>query len=91
MKNLVLIDTEELEALLEKIVKKIVSKTKKEEQRWITPEAAMQKLSINSSTTLLKYRREKLIRYSRHSRKKILYDLKSIEEFLEQKSNENSI
>ncbi len=50
--------------------------------RWISPNEAMQ-LLITSKTTLQKLRDEGKIRFSQPEKKLILYDIHSIDEYLE--------
>lgn len=51
--------------------------------KWISPEEAMSKLNISSSSTLQKIRDEGKIRFSQPMKRVILYDLDSINEYLE--------
>ena len=53
------------------------------EQKWISPEKAMELLNIRK-TTLQKLRNEGKIRYSQPQRKLIVYDRESIETYLEE-------
>ena len=57
------------------------------EDRWINSEIAMKKLNISSPTTLQQLRDTGAIRFSQYSRKQILYDKESIEEYLELHAN----
>lgn len=70
-------------ALVEKVVERIKDQQGIKEDRWISPDEAMKKLRITSSTTLQKYRDLGKIRFSQIDNKKILYDVNSIYEFLE--------
>lgn len=69
--------------LIEEVVKRIKEKHKIEKDKWISPEEAMQKLRITSKTTLQKFRDEGRIRFSQPEKKIILYDVDSINEYLE--------
>ena len=70
------------------LIEKVVAHLKDEQQtptkdRWIDGHEAMRMLRITSTTSLQKYRDEGKIRYSQPSRKIIIYDRHSIEEFIE--------
>lgn len=54
-----------------------------EKDKWISGEEAMAMLRITSKTTLQKFRDEGRIRYSQPEKKIILYDVESINTFLE--------
>ena len=75
-------------SLVEQVFERLKSKEKTKEDKWISPEEAMQKLRITSKTTLQKLRDEGKIRYSQPEKKLILYDLKSIYEYLEKHAKE---
>lgn len=75
-------------ALVEKVVDRIKEKHGVQEDKWISPEEAMQKLRISSKTTLQKLRDEGKIRFSHPQPKIILYDVESIYEYLEKHVNE---
>ena len=70
-------------ALIEQVVKQIKEKNGIKEDKWISPEEAMQKLRISSKTTLQKMRDEGKIRFSQPEKKIILYDIDSINQYLE--------
>lgn len=69
--------------LIEEIVKRVKEKKGIKEDKWISPEEAMHKLRISSKTTLQKFRDEGKIRFSQPEKKLILYDIDSINEYLE--------
>ena len=75
-------------ALVEQVVQRIKEKHSVKEDKWISPEEAMQKLRISSKTTLQKLRDEGKIRFSHPEKKIILYDLNSIYEYLEKYAQE---
>ncbi|MCK9404390.1 MAG: helix-turn-helix domain-containing protein [Chitinophagaceae bacterium] len=75
-------------ALIEQVVERIKEKHAIKEDRWISPEEAMQKLRISSKTTLQKLRDEGKVRFSHPQPKIILYDVESIYEYLEKHVNE---
>ena len=70
-------------ALVEKVVERVKEKNGIKEDRWISPEKAMVKLNITSKTTLQKFRDEGKIRFSQPEKKLILYDVDSINDYLE--------
>ena len=69
--------------LIEKVVERVKEKFNIQNDNWISGEEAMQKLRITSKTTLQKLRDEGRIRFSQPEKKIILYDLSSINLFLE--------
>ena len=75
-----------------KLVKVVVERLKAEhnitENRWISAAEAMQKMGISSKTTLQRYRDAGLIKFTSPGGKIILYDLQSINQFLEKKSHQ---
>ena len=75
-------------ALIEQVVQRIKVKIGIKEDKWISPEEAMQKLRITSKTTLQKLRDTGAIRFSQPEKKIILYDLASIYEYLEKHTKE---
>ncbi len=58
-----------------------------QQNRWITGDEVLKLLGISSRTTLQKYRDEGKIRYSQITKKVILYDRKSILDFIETNSS----
>jgi len=58
------------------------------QQKWIKDAEAMELLGITSKSTLQKYRDEGKLRFSQMSKKIILYDRESINEFIESKVKE---
>ena len=69
--------------LVEEVVKRLKEKQNIQADKWISDIEAMQKLRIKSKTTLQKFRDEGKIRFSQPEKKIIVYDLDSINEFLE--------
>lgn len=69
-------------ALLDEVVQHVKEKHNSKSDRWISSDEVMQKLRITSKTTLQKWRDEGKIRFSQPEKKIILYDVESIEEFL---------
>lgn len=85
--KVILIEENAFYELLEQAVARLESKLIAKQKNWLTPEEAMKVLGIKSTTTLQRYRDEGKIRFSQPSPRIILYDPKSIEEFLESKSH----
>lgn len=75
-------------ALLEQVVQHIKEKHSISHDKWISAEKAMEKLCISSKTTLQKLRDTGAVRFSQPAKKIILYDLDSIEEYLEKNVRE---
>ena len=75
--EVICLEDEAFYALFEQVVQRI------KEDKWISPEEAMQKLRITSKTTLQKLRDEGKIRFSQPEKKLILYDIDSIYLYLE--------
>lgn len=70
-------------ALINEVVERINAQKQVTEDRWIAGDEAMRKLRITSKTTLQKLRDEGKIRFSQPEKKIILYDVWSIDEYLE--------
>ncbi|MEM9389284.1 MAG: helix-turn-helix domain-containing protein [Bacteroidota bacterium] len=71
-------------ALFDKVVEHIEQKQDKTTSfKWIDGEEAMEKLNISSKTTLQKLRDQGKIRYTQPQPRVILYDINSLEEYLE--------
>ena len=62
--EVICLEDEAFYALLEQVVQRIKEKEGIKEDKWISPEEAMQKLRITSKTTLQKLRDEGKIRFS---------------------------
>jgi hypothetical protein len=75
-------------ALIEQVVSRIKDKQNIQEDKWISAEEAMKKLRITSKTTLQKLRDEGKIRFSQPAKKIILYDVNSINDYLNKHSRE---
>ena len=80
------VENEAFYSLVENVIKRLEVKKNVEEDKWISGPEAMQKLRINSKTTLQKLRDEGKIRFSQPEKKLILYDRQSIDQFLEKHS-----
>jgi len=70
-------------ALIEQVILHIKEKNTITEDKWISGEEAMVKLRITSKSTLQKLRDEGKIRFSQPQKKIILYELDSINDYLE--------
>lgn len=70
-------------ALVDQVIQRIKETKGIKEDKWISSEEAMQKLRITSKTTLQKFRDTGAIRFSQPEKKLILYDVDSINEYLE--------
>ena len=74
-------------ALIDEVVARIKEKHQLKIDKWISADEAMSKLRITSKTTLQRFRDEGRIRFTQPERKHILYDIDSINEYLEKNSN----
>jgi Helix-turn-helix domain len=84
--EVICIENEAFYTLLETIILRIEENKRITEDKWISGPEAMQKLRINSKTTLQKLRDEGKIRFSQPEKKLILYDSQSIDQFLDKHS-----
>jgi hypothetical protein len=74
--------------LIERVIDRIKEKPGAKTERWISGEEAMKMLRISSKTTLQKLRDEGKIRFSQPERKIILYDIDSINEYLDKNAKD---
>jgi hypothetical protein len=82
--QLICLQDDAFHALIDEVVHRIMQAEKlRSEDKWISPEEAMNKLRIKSKTTLQRLRDEGLIRYTQPDKKYILYDSDSINAYLE--------
>lgn len=86
--EIICLEKEAFFALVEQVVQRMQAKQGTGEDRWISAAEAMRKLRISSRTTLQKLRDEGKIRFSQPQKKVILYDVKSIEEFINSHAKE---
>ena len=86
--EVICLEDEAFYTLIERVVKRIKEQEGIKEDKWISTEQAMDKLHIKSKTTLQKLRNEGRIRYSQPDKKIILYDLDSLNEYLEKHSKD---
>lgn len=80
--NVICLQDEAFYALIDEVVARIKGKQNIQQDQWISAEEAMRMLRISSKTTLQKMRNEGKIRFSQPERKIVLYDVKSINEYL---------
>lgn len=85
--EVICLESEAFYALVEEVVDRLKEKQGIQD-KWIDDEEAMRLLRISSKTTLQKYRDEGFIRFTQPSKKLILYDRDSINEFLEKNSKD---
>jgi len=69
-------------ALIDRVIERIQEKQASKTEKWISGEETMKLLRITSKTTLQKLRDEGKIRFSQPEKKIILYDVDSINEYL---------
>jgi len=72
--------------LIEQVVSRIKEKNNIKEDKWLSGEEVMKKLRITSRTTLQNLRDTDSFKYAKLSDKHILYDSKSIDDYLEKKA-----
>jgi uncharacterized membrane protein YdfJ with MMPL/SSD domain len=68
--------------LVEQVVDRIKEKHNVTQDKWVSPERAMEILNIKSKTTLQKLRDDGSITYTQPQKKIILYDYNSIMKYL---------
>jgi len=81
--NVICLEDEAFYALIEAVLNRIKTQDNLKEDKWISDEEAMHKLRITSKTTMQKLRDEGKIRFTQPTKKIILYDNDSINEYLE--------
>ncbi len=86
--EVICLETEAFYSLVEKVVSQLREKEDQKSNKWIRYEEAMDLLGIKSKVTLQKLRDEGKIRYTHPEKKIILYDRKSIEQYLEKHAKE---
>lgn len=74
--------------LVDQVVQRIKDKNGVQKDKWVSAEEAMRLLRISSKTTLQKYRDNGSIRFSQPEKKHIVYDVTSIDAFLEKHSKD---
>lgn len=86
--EIITISSDALHTLVNQVVQRIKAEQKITEDKWVSGEECMRILRITSPTTLQKWRDEGKIKFSALTKKIILYETKSIYEFLEKYSHE---
>lgn len=86
--NVICLQDDAFFALVEEVYQRLKKSEGITEDKWISPEEAMEKLRIKSKTTLQKLRDEGRVRFSQPDRKIILYDSDSINEYLSKHSKD---
>lgn len=84
--EVICLQDEALYALIEEVVTRLKKEHGEVKDKWLSDIEAMKCLNIKSKSTLQSYRDEGKIRFSQPSKKVILYDRDSINEFLEKHS-----
>ena len=72
--------------LIEEVVDRLKEKKNITQDKWVSPERAMEILNIKSKTTLQKLRDEGNITFTQPQKKIILYDYDSIMKYLDKNS-----
>ena len=85
--NIICLEDAALYELVEQISLRILAKDAKQD-KWISCSEAMKMLRIKSKTTIQRYRDEGKIRFTQPDKKVILYDLESIQLFLEKNASD---
>lgn len=86
--QVICLESDAFYALIDEVVERLKDKHSTPLDKWIDDEEAMRLLRVSSKTTMQKYRDEGMIRFTQPSRKIILYDRDSINEFLEKNSKD---
>ena len=84
--NVICLQDEAFYTLIEQVIERLKEKQPTVHSKWISGEEAMKTLRITSKTTLQKLRDEGKIRFSQPEKKIILYDIESINAYLEKNS-----
>lgn len=84
--NVICLEDEAFYSLVEEVVDRIKEKHKITQDKWVSPERAMELLNIKSKTTLQNLRDTGAIVYTQPQKKIILYDYDSIQDYLKHHS-----
>ena len=87
--NVICIEDEAFYSLVEEVVERIKEKHSVKDDKWVSPERAMELLNIKSKTTLQNLRNTGAIIYTQPQKKIILYDYDSIIEYLNEHSKDS--
>lgn len=85
--EVICIETEAFYNLVEEVYQRLKSENHIQD-KWLSPEDAMELLNIKSKTTLQKLRDEGEIRFSQPKKRIILYDRDSLEEYLDRNAKD---
>lgn len=88
--NLIMITDKNLIELVQRTISHLekLQGNKKHKERWVDGETAKKRMGVKSDTTLQRFRDEGKIRFAKISKKIIMYDSISIDDFLESNSHE---
>lgn len=86
--EVICLEDEAFYAMIEQVFLRMKEKEKGKSDKWISGEEVMQKLRINSKTTLQKLRDKGKIRFSQPEKKHIVYDINSIYAYLDKHAKE---
>ena len=87
--NVICLESDAFYALVKEVVNRIKDEHGVTEDKWINGDETMRLLNIKSKTTLQKLRDNGSIRFTQPSKKVILYDRDSLNEYLEEHSQES--
>ena len=87
--DVICLEDKAFQKLVELLIEKIKEVNTNTEERWVPKEEAMHILGIKSKSTLKKYRDSGYIKFSQPHKKIILYNLSSINNFLEKHSKQS--
>ena len=88
--QVICLESEALYQLVDKVVERIKEKKEVIQDKWLSPQEAMDVLRITSKTTLQKLRDNAEIRFSQPTAKKVLYDRDSLHEYLDRNAKNAS-
>ena len=86
--EVICLEDEAFAQLVERVIRQVKEQKNVQQDKWISSEEAMNKLRITSKTTLQKFRDEGKIRFSQIEKKLILYDIDSINAYIEEHAKE---
>ncbi len=86
--NVICLEDEAFYTLVEEVVTRIKEKHKINNDKWVSPERAMEILNIKSKTTLQNLRDTGAIVFTQPQKKIILYDYNSLIHYLDNHAND---
>jgi len=86
--DVICLQEEAFYSLVEKVLEKFAEKNSDKGDDWIDGKEVMRRLRIKSTTTLQSLRDGGKIRYSQLNKKHILYDVTSIDSYLERNAHD---